>query len=202
MEENSLNNAFAKKMRERFEAHYSPELRAYAMRVIERVPRVLGRVDIIDTGELRPSIDWARVSNNVSFRECIANTEERQASFGIDSMNRRFIGNPNCINNALSPHLQCAVNPTGDCSECPHFEQIQEVEEVEVRDVESTSCPEIRMYIQENCSIGGRANAPLVPRQSLHLILSDRQRQDLITMLSTHSGDCEIILNGEEMRVQ
>jgi hypothetical protein len=32
------------------------------------------------------------------------------------------LGNQNCINNARSLHLQCAVNPTGNCQECPEFQ--------------------------------------------------------------------------------
>lgn len=32
------------------------------------------------------------------------------------------IGNIDCINNAHSPHLRCAVNPCGPCEGCSHFE--------------------------------------------------------------------------------
>jgi hypothetical protein len=32
------------------------------------------------------------------------------------------IGDITCVNNARSQYLQCAVNPTGNCAECPHFE--------------------------------------------------------------------------------
>ena len=32
------------------------------------------------------------------------------------------IGNINCINNAHSPHLRCAINPCGPCEGCSHFE--------------------------------------------------------------------------------
>ncbi|BAZ39423.1 hypothetical protein NIES4101_53760 [Calothrix sp. NIES-4101] len=174
------------------------------------------------------------------------------------------IGDRNCINNALSRHLQCAINPTGDCSDCKHFEAregkaIEEESFVEVRTneglrawdavnqdylqpnsqsfgfdvsdlpgtpviaatiegmaatfpvsigVESTSCPEISYTRETSYAERHIDMPPSMPRpvlystQTLHLRLSDRQRQDLIAMLFNHSGDCEIILNGEEMRVQ
>jgi len=34
-----------------------------------------------------------------------------------------FIGDTNCINNAHSPYIRCAINPEGPCDECKHFEQ-------------------------------------------------------------------------------
>lgn len=34
-----------------------------------------------------------------------------------------FIGDTNCINNAQSPYIRCAINPEGPCDECPHFEK-------------------------------------------------------------------------------
>lgn len=37
-----------------------------------------------------------------------------------------YLGNPNCINNARSPYLQCAINPMGDCSNCKDFSDIVE----------------------------------------------------------------------------
>jgi hypothetical protein len=37
-----------------------------------------------------------------------------------------YLGNPSCINNARSPYLQCAVNPTGDCGDCKDFRDIVE----------------------------------------------------------------------------
>jgi Family of unknown function (DUF6464) len=32
------------------------------------------------------------------------------------------LGDPTCINNARSPYLQCAVNPSGVCGSCKHWE--------------------------------------------------------------------------------
>jgi hypothetical protein len=132
------------------------------------------------------------------------------------AINIEGIGNINCVNNARSPHLQCAVNPTGNCSDCSHFEEIKETETVEVRDItgrvtnfpqvrERTSCPQIRVYRVESHfrqSIGVRPDALQIPRESLHLQLNEQQRLDLIAMLVSRSGGCEIILNGEEMRVE
>lgn len=34
-----------------------------------------------------------------------------------------FIGDTNCINNAHSPYIRCAINPEGPCDECVHFEK-------------------------------------------------------------------------------
>ena len=34
-----------------------------------------------------------------------------------------FIGDTNCINNAQSPYIRCAINPEGPCDECVHFEK-------------------------------------------------------------------------------
>lgn len=34
-----------------------------------------------------------------------------------------YLGDINCKFNARSPHLQCAVNPKGDCVNCQHFKQ-------------------------------------------------------------------------------
>ena len=34
-----------------------------------------------------------------------------------------FIGDTNCLNNAQSPYIRCAVNPEGPCDECSHFEK-------------------------------------------------------------------------------
>ena len=33
-----------------------------------------------------------------------------------------FIGDTNCINNAQSPYIRCAINPEGPCDQCSHFE--------------------------------------------------------------------------------
>lgn len=34
----------------------------------------------------------------------------------------RHLGDVSCANNARSPYLQCAINPVGDCCNCPDFE--------------------------------------------------------------------------------
>ncbi|RMF21555.1 MAG: hypothetical protein D6756_12215 [Cyanobacteria bacterium J083] len=33
-----------------------------------------------------------------------------------------FIGDIGCLYNAHSPYLRCAINPTGDCKTCQHYE--------------------------------------------------------------------------------
>lgn len=32
------------------------------------------------------------------------------------------LGNPDCLHNARSPYLRCAINPFGPCEKCEHFE--------------------------------------------------------------------------------
>ncbi len=34
-----------------------------------------------------------------------------------------FIGDITCRNNAKSPYLRCAINPSGPCEECSHYEK-------------------------------------------------------------------------------
>ena len=33
-----------------------------------------------------------------------------------------FLGDPNCQNNAHSPYIRCAINPSGPCDQCSHYE--------------------------------------------------------------------------------
>ncbi|MBN3993824.1 MAG: hypothetical protein HWQ36_25920 [Nostoc sp. NMS2] len=33
-----------------------------------------------------------------------------------------YLGDPSCKFNARSPFMQCAVNPSGNCANCQHFE--------------------------------------------------------------------------------
>lgn len=34
-----------------------------------------------------------------------------------------FIGDPTCRNNAHSPYIRCAINPSGPCEDCSHYEK-------------------------------------------------------------------------------
>ena len=36
---------------------------------------------------------------------------------------RYYIGDINCRNNAHSPYIRCAINPSGPCETCPHYEE-------------------------------------------------------------------------------
>lgn len=41
----------------------------------------------------------------------------------LDVTQRKFfIGEISCRNNARSPHLRCAINPSGPCEGCLHYE--------------------------------------------------------------------------------
>jgi hypothetical protein len=33
-----------------------------------------------------------------------------------------FLGDQNCQNNAHSPYIRCAINPSGPCDQCSHYE--------------------------------------------------------------------------------
>lgn len=35
---------------------------------------------------------------------------------------RYFVGNTSCQFNAHSPYIRCAINPSGPCEDCPHYE--------------------------------------------------------------------------------
>lgn len=34
-----------------------------------------------------------------------------------------FIGDTTCANNARSPYIRCAINPSGPCDDCSHYEK-------------------------------------------------------------------------------
>jgi hypothetical protein len=40
-----------------------------------------------------------------------------------------LVGDISCRYNARSPHLRCAINPSGPCGTCYHYEAIEHVEE-------------------------------------------------------------------------
>lgn len=37
-------------------------------------------------------------------------------------LERYFIGDINCRYNARSPYIRCAINPSGPCQDCTHYE--------------------------------------------------------------------------------
>ena len=43
----------------------------------------------------------------------------------FDSLERYgdYIGDISCRNNAKSPYLRCAINPSGPCEDCPNYEE-------------------------------------------------------------------------------
>ena len=69
----------------------------------------------------------AQLTNNSYYRERLHSDIYSEDSHSVYSDRRRpvtkyFIGDTNCINNAQSPYIRCAINPEGPCDECPHFE--------------------------------------------------------------------------------
>ena len=54
---------------------------------------------------------------------------QRTCSFGNAQLDglilppAEILGNPDCIHNAQSPFLRCAINPPGPCEGCQNFEQ-------------------------------------------------------------------------------
>lgn len=44
-----------------------------------------------------------------------------------------YVGDKDCINNAMNSRLRCAVNPSGPCTNCQHFEKVSNLESVRRR---------------------------------------------------------------------
>ncbi len=40
----------------------------------------------------------------------------------VEEIHSYFIGNLSCRYNARSPYIRSAVNPSGPCDDCPHYE--------------------------------------------------------------------------------
>lgn len=57
------------------------------------------------------------------------------------------IGNHRCAFNAHSMHLQCAVNPLGDCESCEHFEERSPADSFTVIDCSASLSPEQRVRL-------------------------------------------------------
>ncbi|WP_013320281.1 DUF6464 family protein [Gloeothece verrucosa] len=48
-------------------------------------------------------------------------TSESSEPYPLTERSDRFIGEISCQYNARSPHLRCAVNPSGPCEGCPYY---------------------------------------------------------------------------------
>ncbi len=87
--------------------------------------------------------------------------------------NQYIAGDQECINNAKSPHLQYAVNPSGDCGSCAHREVKETIIEVDRTNKQaymfalilknmqgvdsfSVSCRKLGLEVQEYLLGGGR----------------------------------------------
>ena len=58
-------------------------------------------------------------------RERIANRPldwELEHNFADEEVYLAHIGDPSCRFNAHSSYLRCAVNPSGPCETCPHYQ--------------------------------------------------------------------------------
>ena len=49
------------------------------------------------------------------------NAEQNTVRVKIGTKN--YLGDPSCAYNARSKYLLCAVNPSGSCSDCPHYQR-------------------------------------------------------------------------------
>jgi hypothetical protein len=58
-----------------------------------------------------------------------------------------IIGNYRCAFNARSIHLQCAVNPLGDCGSCEHFEERSPADSFTVIDCSASLSTEQRVRL-------------------------------------------------------
>jgi hypothetical protein len=63
--------------------------------------------------------DMIRVVDAI-MNDCAAEGISLPLLFGLTDM--ISIGNTDCAFNAKSPHVRCAVNPSGPCESCLHFE--------------------------------------------------------------------------------
>jgi hypothetical protein len=58
------------------------------------------------------------------------------------------LGDQDCINNARSEYLQCAINPSGDCGDCKHREVEETTIEVDRTNKQAYMFAEVLKYMQ------------------------------------------------------
>ncbi|MDM9583120.1 DUF6464 family protein [Nostoc sp. GT001] len=87
------------------------------------------QLGLADTGTLRPSFNFeAARAKLITDREA-----ELLRQYDLNCYRHRleqiqvgaeddWLGDPSCKFNARSCHVQCAINPTGECSECSFYE--------------------------------------------------------------------------------
>lgn len=70
----------------------------------------------------------AQILNTYNHREPLhheSSTYSRESSPLSDRrrpVTKYFIGDTTCVNNAHSPYIRCAINPSGPCDGCSHYE--------------------------------------------------------------------------------
>lgn len=81
-------------------------------RAKERWQMRLRRAQILTTYQPQ-----SRTRYNFDYDESYLITDRRR------SATKYFIGDTTCVNNARSPYIRCAINPSGPCEDCSHYEK-------------------------------------------------------------------------------
>ncbi len=62
------------------------------------------------------------MTNEQQPREPVPGNDNSSSQGEQEQIHSYFVGNTNCLYNAHSPYIRCAVNPCGPCEDCPHYE--------------------------------------------------------------------------------
>ncbi|MGL6342041.1 MAG: DUF6464 family protein [Waterburya sp.] len=109
-------------------------------RAKERWQMRLRRAQIFSVYDDREQSDYDsyRYHNSSSYLNDYSEDSLRNRDYPSETMNstdllrnrdrrrpvtKYFIGDTTCINNANSPYLRCAINPSGPCEGCVHYEE-------------------------------------------------------------------------------
>ncbi|MCC5644775.1 DUF6464 family protein [Nostoc sp. CHAB 5824] len=94
--------------------------------LVRLVPLGISQLELTDTGTLRKAFNFEPAKAMlVADREAelLRQYELAHHRHQLDQIQEDdCLGNPSCNFNARSPHLQCTVNPSGNCATCRHFE--------------------------------------------------------------------------------
>jgi hypothetical protein len=88
-------------------------------KVKQRSRSRLRRVQIVTNyHEVRvsPAVSWRGLSDQRDQLHNYLYSNRRRAT------TKYFLGDQSCQNNAHSPYIRCAINPSGPCDQCSHYE--------------------------------------------------------------------------------
>ena len=70
---------------------------------------------------IRPAVRSA-MTNEQQPREPVPDNDNSSSQGEQEQIHSYFVGNTNCLYNAHSRYIRCAVNPYGPCEDCPHYQ--------------------------------------------------------------------------------